>query len=432
MSAVWYNAERVAEKRSVVLEKWIANDPGAAARLGRVPAQVRNETVVSSSDPRIAEIFGAPNQYAGVAVTPESSMRVSAVFAAVRLIAGAIASLPWHIYQRTDAGRQRAQNHPVWWLLNEKPSAKWVSAAMWEYAAGCMLLRGDAIWLIVRNGAGEPVAFIPWSPDRWSRYDYGNERYYSLTDENGNTKGHPPSDIIHLPGFGFDGERSMSVIRWAASRSSGIAIAADQYAESFFSNGAKVQFALKYQGRMKDEAREALRNAWYETYGGSASNFKYPLVLTEGADVKELSLNAVDAQLLESRRFQVEDIARAFGVPAFMIGHTDKTTSWGSGVEQMGLSFIRFTLQPHLVRWEQELNAKLWPRSTRYFVEANREALLEGDSKAQSDYLRQAMGGSQGPGWMTVNEVRRLKNLPPLAGGDVLYNPASTAGAPSA
>lgn len=429
MSQTWYNADRVAQKRSVVLEQWLSEDAGRSARAGRsLEVRAQNQTVVASSDPRIAEIFAPTSANGGVVVTPETAMRVSAVFAAVRLIAGAIASLPWHIYQRTDNGRERAQ-HPIWWLLNEKPSAKWVSAAMWEYAAGCMLLRGDAIWLIQRNMSGEPVAFVPWHPDRWSRYDYRDERYYALTDQYGQTKGYAPSDIIHLPGFGFDGERSMSVIRWAARSSSGIAIAADRYAENFFTNGAKVQFALKYQGRMKDDARDNLRQAWADTYGGNSSDFKYPLVLTEGADIRELSLNAVDAQLLESRRFQVEDIARAFGVPAFMLGHTDKTTSWGSGVEQMGLSFIRFTLQPHLIRWEQELNAKLWPRSTRYFVEANREALLEGDSKAQSDYLRQAVGGSQGPGWMTVNEVRRLKNMPPTSDGDRLYNPSSTQGA---
>jgi len=132
-------------------------------------------------------------------------------------------------------------------------------------------------------------------------------------------------------------------------------------------------------------------------------------------------MTAEDAQLLETRKFQVIEIARAFGVPPHMVGETSASTSWGSGIEQMSIGFVRYTLGPHLRRIEQELNRKLWPRSPRYFVEFNRDGLLAGDSKTESEVISKSLGGPGAQGWMTVNEARRIKNLPPVPGGDVLY-----------
>src|SRR5205814_313822 len=146
-----------------------------------------------------------------------------------------------------------------------------------------------------------------------------------------------------------------------------------------------------------------------DKYGGADNSHK-PLVLWGGMTAKELSLNAEDAQLLESRRFQVEDIARAFGIPPFMLGATDKTTSWGSGVEHMGQGFLTYTLQPHLNRFQQEINRKIF-RISRYFVEFNTAGLLQADAQGRAKFYREAIGGSQGPGWMKINEVRRLENL---------------------
>src|SRR5690606_35344249 len=136
------------------------------------------------------------------------------------------------------------------------------------------------------------------------------------------------------------------------------------------------------------------------------------------------SLNAEDAQLLQTRMFQVVDICRAFGVPPFMIGETDKTTAWGTGIEHKGLGFVRYSLKGWRSRMEQEMNRKFWPRSMVYFVEHDMDALMSGDSQAEANYFRNALGGAQGPGWMSQNEVRRRKNLPPVPDGDQVFSPA--------
>jgi HK97 family phage portal protein len=184
---------------------------------------------------------------------------------------------------------------------------------------------------------------------------------------------------------------------------------------------------------MSSEQQELLKQSFHNKYAGADNFHKLPLVLTEGLDAKEVSINAVDAQLLESRKFQVVDIARIFGIPPHMIGETSASTSWGSGIESMNRGFVTYTLQPHLVRIEQELNRKLFPRQSGRFVRFDREALLEGDSAAQAAYNRAALGGpGTGMGWMSVDEVRKTKGLAPQ-GGDAakIFDPRTAAPAPA-
>jgi HK97 family phage portal protein len=177
--------------------------------------------------------------------------------------------------------------------------------------------------------------------------------------------------------------------------------------------------------RMTEAQITQLQQQFINKYSNSENAYVRPLVLTEGLKQKAMSVSAEDSQLLEARRFQVIDIARAFGVPPHMIGETSASTSWGSGIEAMNRGFVTYTLNPHLIRIEQELNAKLWPSRSRYFVEFNREAALEGDSAGQAQYFSKALGGpGAGPGWMTVDEVRKIKNLAPKGGSaDVLFTP---------
>ncbi len=158
---------------------------------------------------------------------------------------------------------------------------------------------------------------------------------------------------------------------------------------------------------------------------GTANRMK-PAVLTGGLDIAELAMSNEDASLIATRQFQVEDICRIYGVPPFMVGHTDKTTSWGAGVENMGRGFLKFTLQRHLVKIEQELNRKLWPVRDTYFCEFNVTGLERGDTKTRNDSYRVALGRAGEPGWMTINEVRRSENLPPIDGGDTLNMGAQT------
>lgn len=377
---------------------------------------------VSSSDSvRMFEIFGNPATASGAVVTPASAMQCSAAYACAALIAGSIAQLPLPVYERKGDTRVKV-DHDYWWFLNEQPTSAWTSSAMWEFLSTGVLFRGDSYLYIPRNRAGDATGLMPFSKQQTQvdALPSGNPRVprrlrYYFDGPDGRF-GADQDDVIHLPGFGFNGTESMSVIQWGARNGIGIALKADEFAGKFYSQGAQPQFAVQTPGEMTAKQQDDFRDAWVRKYSGTGIN-GIPLLLTEGLDIKQLTLSAVDAQLMEARQWQVIDVTRAFGVPPVMIGESSKTTSFGSGVEQMAIWFRMHTLGPHLSRFQDELNRKLF-RTSRYFVEFNTEGLLAGDSKAQAEFFAKALGGPGTQGWMAVNEVRRLKNLPPLPGHD--------------
>lgn len=418
----WYNAERVSQPGSVILQDWMAS---------RQAGKVQAATPVSEIT-RGTEMFdvlsGGLGSVAGVHVTEHSAMAVSAVFACVGLIGGAVASMPFHLFKRTDGGRERLDSE-LWWLFNESPFDGWTAAAAWQYAVKSVALRGDGFWQIHRASpyTNTIIGFEPLLPalvDKASRSS-PTDPYPVIDRTTGAQRYVDPADMLHFPGIGFDGLRSLTPIQSALRPSAGIALAADEYAGAFFSNGARADFALTTQSTLSKEQVETLRSTWAQRHSG-ARNAHLPAVLTGGLDVKQLTMSAEDAQLLESRKFQVEDIARIFGVPPHMIGYTEKSTSWGSGVEQMSIGFVRYTVGRYLDAMAQEINRKVWPRSRQVYGEFNRDSLLEGDATAQAGYFGKALGGPGSQGWMTVNEVRKLKNLPPIQGGDRLVEAGKT------
>lgn len=386
--------------------------------------EVRPENV-SYSD-AVMESFGVVASSAGQPVTPTSAMRVAAAFACVRVIAGGISTLPIHCYQSTGDIKSRLPRDDLWYKLNEQPSPQFTAASHWEGVSMAQLLRGDAYAWIRRamNGSIKELLPLPWGCVSPVRQSDGSVRYYISLPDYGINTWLEPSEVLHFPGFGFDGLKSMSVIQYAAKNATGNALAMDDYSGKFFANGAHPSIVLNAPQKMSPEQVEKLQSAFARKYSGADNFHRLPLVLTEGITAKEISLSAEDSQLLEARKFQVIDIARAFGVPPHMIGETSASTSWGSGIESMSRGFVTYTLQPHLVRIEQELNRKLFPRDTGKFLQFDRDALIEGDSKAQAEYNRAALGGpGTGQGWMTVNEVRRSKGLAPVDGGDVIFDP---------
>lgn len=370
---------------------------------------------------------------AGVAVTPESAMRLSAVYRSATLISGAVATLPLRIYRKLpDGSRQSAGQTDLWWLLNETPSPAWTAPAFWEYMILSMLMRGDGFARIRVDRFNKPVGLDPICPTEVVVEEdetTGELTYY--VNQDGRKETIRQEYMLHFPMPGFDGERSPSVIRYAAMQTIGTSIRTEDHAARLFESGAANRVALEVPGALKPEQQEALRNSWVDIYGSGSDSRRVPLVLQGGTKASTISLTAADAQLLETRRFHVEDIARAFGVPPWMIGAMDKQTSWGSGVEQAGIGFVIYTLNPHLHRIQTELNKKLFRRAG-FYAEFAVEGLMQGDLKAQADYFRQALGGSQGPGWMTVNEIRALKNLSPIGGGDSIYAPVGPTGGDSA
>ena len=230
-----------------------------------------------------------------------------------------------------------------------------------------------------------------------------------------------PADMLHIPGPGFNGLIGMSQIRYVLRNSAGIALAADQYSADFFQNGARADFAITHPGNPTKEQRDAIRESWAERHNGLGKNH-LPALLAGGMDIKELTMNAEDTQLIATRQFQVGDIARIFGIPPHMIGLTDQNTSWGTGVEQMSLGFRKYTLAPHLAELEQELNRKVWPVRSRYLIEFDPTDLERGDYKTRTDAYRSALGRAGEQSWMTPNEVRKSENMAPIDGGDKLFH----------
>ena len=403
---------------SVILNAWRAE---REARRGMPRAE--NHSTGSYTLEELARLYDVPMGTGMPQVTEASAMRASAVYACVALIAGSITSLPLPVYRRTDTGRESVV-HDYWWLLNESPHPELSAAAFWEFIVTSMLLYGDGYARIGRPSFASSSArwLYPLHPDRTQPYrSTSGEILYRITPEQGEQYVLNAADVLHFPTVGFDGLTSLSPIRHAARGAVSVALAADEYSAAFFANGARPDFALETDGPLKQDQIDTIRTSWIQRYGGPR-NAHLPAVLQGGLKVKELTMKAEDSQLIETRGFQVEDIARIFGVPPFMIGHNEKTTSWGSGVEAMGIGFVKYTLQRHLVKIEQELNRKLWPTRERYFVEFNTAGLERGDYKSRMEGYRIALGRAGEPAWITVNEVRRLENMPPKAGGDDLQS----------
>lgn len=418
MTKSWYNAERVSQPGSVILQNWMAERQAARGGIRASSEYVSMPDIRKGTE--LFEWMTGGMSSSGVAVTEQTAMRVSSVYACVNLIGGALASLPLPIYQRTADGREKA-DHEIWLLLNEQPHPAWSAAVFWEYLAASLLLQGDAYARILRATKLSPkiTGFEPLHKSRLTTQRIDGRLAYFYQNDNGKVEAIDQDDMLHIPGPGFDGLTGMSQIRHALRNPAGIAIAADEYSAAFFKNGARPDFAIEVPGAVTQDQQDMIRKSWGDRHGGTG-NAHLPALMVGGAKVHELTMNAEDAQLIDTRRFQVEDIARIFGVPPHMIGHTDKTTSWGSGVEQMGIGFVKYTLMRHLIKFQQEINRKVWPTRAKYFVEFLTAGLERGDYKSRNEGYRIALGRAGEPGWMSVNEVRKLENLPPVSGGEAL------------
>ena len=361
----------------------------------------------------------------GKAVTDQTAMQVSTLVACLQVISGTITPLMINIFKLDSSEKGYDDMVPrgnLWWLLNESPYPGWTAASWKEWIILCIALRGDSHALIVRDktvtGGGAIKAFKPLHPDfvnaRWS-YE-AKQVVYDVIDDEFGARTYFADDILHFPGFGFDGIKSYSLIQWAAKSALGNALAANDYAGRTFKEGALPRILLKYPKKMEPSQADLIRTSFAKTYGGT-DGMKYPLVLPEGADARELSLTPEDAQLLETRGFEKDEICEAAGVPPILIGRSEKVSAWGTGIEQITLGFVRFRIRPELKRWAEELNRKIYRRAPNY-IKFDLTELLQGDTKAQTDFYKAALGGPGAQGWMTPDEVRGRFNLPPLPNGE--------------
>lgn len=388
-----------------------------------------NATTTNLTAEQLMNVLGAAGRSAsGQSVTAESAMRVSAVYGCVSLIAGAIASLPIGIYERTDDARKKVA-HDYWWMLNEQAADEWTSYDAWQYVIAAKLFEGDGFAELIRSlfRSSKVIAWRPLHPRNVQPFVADSELMYRIT-EGGSQRVVHAADMLHLRSLGFDGLRSPSPITYAAREAIGTALAAEQYSAKFFAEGATFDYALKTAARLTDTQLKQLKASLLARVDGGRA----PLLLTGGLEPAQLSVNPKDAEILATRLFTVEEICRIFGVPPHLVGHVDKTTSWGSGIEQQGIAFVRYTLMRHLAPIAQELNRKLWPVREKYFVEHVTAALERGDLKARNEAYRVAAGRAGEPGWMTVNEIRRIENMPPIDGGDEINRGETNAPQPAA
>ena len=396
---------------SQVLGDWLASRDGALERVGISAAGDMPPGSVTVGE--LASLLGAAHRSAaGVPVTRESAMRVSVVYAAIALVSGAIASLPISIYERDS--REKV-DHDYWYLLNESANDTWTAFTFWEYVTSSKLFEGDGFAELVRSSArsSKVIAIKPHHPWNVQPFKKGDRVLYRVTPSDGGPQYTLDSaDMLQFPSLGFDGLRSPSPITYAGREAIGAAIAAQDYSSRFFAGGANIDYALKTASKLNSDQLKELKSS---LLARAQNGGRGPLILSGGLEPAQLSINSKDAEILATRLFSVEEISRILGVPPHMIGHTDKTTSWGSGVEQQGIGFVRYTLQRHLTPIKQELNRKFWPVREKLFLEHMIEALERADLKTRYDAYRIAMGRAGEMPFMSAEEVRRKENLPPNA-----------------
>lgn len=394
---------------SRVLGEWLSTREGAAERAGIV-ALGENSTSSLTLSELTAMIGASAVSSSGASVTADTAMKVSAVYGCVSLIAGAISTLPLGVFQRTSEGRDKA-DHPYWWLFNEQASEAWTSSAAIEYLISSKLFYGDGFGRLIRsNRSNQVVGWEPLHPLSVQPFKHEGRVLYRVTKSGDAPYTLDSSDMIHLPSLGFDGLTSPSPITYAAREAIGTAISAQQFSGQFFAGGANFDYALKTASKLTAEQLAQLKAS---LLGRAQNGGRGPLILSGGLEPAQLSVNSKDAEILATRLFTVEEICRVFGVPPHMVGHTDKTTSWGSGIESQGIGFVRYTLQRHLTPMQQELNRKLWPVRERFFVEHITAALERGDLKGRYEAYRIALGRAGEMPFMEPDEVRRLENMPP-------------------
>lgn len=393
--------------------------PAAPAENQNLPA-VRNDSegLKLTDIEELGEALGIVSSMAGPVVNSKTAMRHAIAYACTRLIAGAFATMPLTIYRQEGEQRQKDSGHPIASLLNLQPTPLMSAAMFWEFIVAQVLLEGDGHAVIVRDAFGQPEEFLPVKrTDVVEVQRRGNRLVYFILLE-GVIRGFDQDDILHFAGFGFDGTRSLSVIKYAALNTLGLSMAMENFSSDYFKNGAHQDFVVTKEGKWDTQDQENFREAWARTYGG-IGNRKKPFTVGKGMGVHQLSINAQDSQLIESREFESINVCTAFGIPAFLMNLGKNVTAWGTGMAEQGMALVRYTLSPHMVRFQQEVNRKLFIRDNT-FAEFNSAGLMRGTLKDRNESYKSALGGSNVPGYMSINEVRRLENLPPI--DDPIYD----------
>uniref|UniRef100_UPI003904B847 phage portal protein n=1 Tax=Gudongella sp. SC589 TaxID=3385990 RepID=UPI003904B847 len=348
----------------------------------------------------------------GKTVNEFTAMQTTAVYSCVRILAEAVASLPLHVYRYKENGKERVYNHHLYHILHNEPNTEMSSFVFRETLMSHLLIWGNAYAQIIRDGAGRVVALYPLLPNKMTvSRDKNGEIYYIYTttsDENPNFKDYGSvvlrkQDVLHIPGLGFDGLVGYSPIAMAKN-AVGMTIATEEYGASFFANGANPGGVLEHPGVLKDPKK--VRDSWNEVYRGTANAHKIA-VLEEGMKYQQIGIPPEEAQFLETRKFQINEIARLYRIPPHMVGDLEKSSF--SNIEQQSLEFVKYTLDPWVIRWEQAMQRSLLlPKEKQeFFIRLNVDGLLRGDYQSRMNGY--AVGIQNG--FLCPNDVRELENM---------------------
>lgn len=392
--------------------------------------QARDKPVDKAADAGYSFLFGRTTS--GKPVNERTAMQTTAVYACVRILAEAIASLPLHVYEyQDDGGKKLVHDHPLYYLLHDEPNPEMTSFVFRETLMSHLLIWGNAYAQIIRDGAGRVLGLYPLLPDKMEvqRDDKGNIYYvYSRnSDENPTFKEYgniklKAEDVLHIPGLGFDGLIGYSPIAMAKN-AVGMTLACEEYGASFFANGANPGGVLEHPGVLKDPSK--VRESWNSVYRG-VNNAHKIAVLEEGMKYQQIGIPPEEAQFLETRKFQINEIARLYRIPPHMVGDLDKSSF--SNIEQQSLEFVKYTLDPWVIRWEQSLQRSLLlpGEKGKYFIKLNVDGLLRGDYQSRMNGY--AVGRQNG--WFSANDIREMENMNPIpdeeGGNQYLINGAMT------
>lgn len=392
--------------------------------------QARDKPVDKTADAGYSFLFGRTTS--GKPVNERTAMQTTAVYACVRILAEAVASLPLHVYEyQDDVGKKLVHDHPLYYLLHDEPNPEMTSFVFRETLMSHLLIWGNAYAQIIRDGAGRVLGLYPLLPDKMDvqRDDRGNIYYvYSRnSDENPMFKEYgdirlKAEDVLHIPGLGFDGLIGYSPIAMAKN-AVGMTLACEEYGASFFANGANPGGVLEHPGVLKDPSK--VRESWNSVYRG-VNNAHKIAVLEEGMKYQQIGIPPEEAQFLETRKFQINEIARLYRIPPHMVGDLDKSSF--SNIEQQSLEFVKYTLDPWVIRWEQSLQRSLLlpGEKGKYFIKLNVDGLLRGDYQSRMNGY--AVGRQNG--WFSANDIREMENMNPIPddqGGNLyLINGAMT------
>lgn len=392
--------------------------------------QARDKPVDKAADAGYSFLFGRTTS--GKPVNERTAMQTTAVYACVRILAEAVASLPLHVYEyQDDGGKKLVHDHPLYYLLHDEPNPEMTSFVFRETLMSHLLIWGNAYAQIIRDGAGRVLGLYPLLPDKMDvqRDDKGNIYYvYSRnSDENPMFKEYgnirlKAEDVLHIPGLGFDGLIGYSPIAMAKN-AVGMTLACEEYGASFFANGANPGGVLEHPGVLKDPSK--VRESWNSVYRG-VNNAHKIAVLEEGMRYQQIGIPPEEAQFLETRKFQINEIARLYRIPPHMVGDLDKSSF--SNIEQQSLEFVKYTLDPWVIRWEQSLQRSLLlpGEKGKYFIKLNVDGLLRGDYQSRMNGY--AVGRQNG--WFSANDIREMENMNPIPdeeGGNLyLINGAMT------